>query len=127
MLMRRSPRRDLPSELDCLDKYPNILTALRVFAFRPVCRATDRPLKLAAGDFIVYTATLRHRVNPLARGQRLACVFWIPRLVRDDVKREQLFELDRTIQQLTRSAVDPEALVRLTGHHHSPLRLRTDV
>jgi len=82
--------------------------------------------KFAAGDLIVYTATLRHRVNAVTQGQRLAGVFWIQSLIRDDMKREQLFELDRTIQQLTQRA-DPESLVRLTGHYHSLLRLWTDV
>jgi len=84
-------------------------------------------IKLAAGDLIVYTATLRHRVNTVTWGQRLACVFWIQSLIRDDMKREQLFELDRTIQQLTQSGVDSDSLVRLTGHYHSLLRLWSDV
>jgi PKHD-type hydroxylase len=79
--------------------------------------------KLAAGDLILYTSTSRHRVTPVTRGQRLACVFWIQSLIRDDVQREQLFELDRTIQRLTQDGVDPEMLVRLTGHYHSLLRL----
>jgi PKHD-type hydroxylase len=83
--------------------------------------------KLIAGDLLVYTATLRHRVNAVTRGRRLACVFWIQSLIRDDLRREQLFELDRTIQQLTQSAVDPESLTRLTGHYHSLLRLWSDV
>jgi len=83
--------------------------------------------KLAAGDLIVYTSTLRHRVNPVSRGRRLACVFWIQSLIRADGEREQLFELDRTIQQLTQRGVDAESLLRLTGHYHSLLRLWTDV
>jgi len=83
--------------------------------------------KLAAGDLIVYTSTSRHRVNPVTRGRRLACVFWIQSLIRDDDKREQLLELDRTIQQLTRSGVDPDVLVRLTALYHSLLRLWSDV
>jgi PKHD-type hydroxylase len=87
----------------------------------------SQPAKLAAGDLIVYTSTSRHRVAPVTRGQRFACVFWIQSLVRDDAKREQLFELDRTIQQLTQSRADPEALVRLAGHYHSLLRLWSDV
>ena len=33
--------------------------------------------KLAAGDVIVYTSTSRHRVSPVTRGVRTACVFWI--------------------------------------------------
>jgi len=83
--------------------------------------------KFAAGDLVVYTATLRHRINVVTRGHRLASVFWIQSLIRDDMHREQLFELDRTIQQLTQRAVDPESLVRLTGHYHSLLRLWSDV
>jgi PKHD-type hydroxylase len=83
--------------------------------------------KFAAGDLVVYTATLRHRINTVTRGQRLASVFWIQSLIRDDTQREQLFELDRTIRHLTQRAVDPESLVRLTGHYHSLLRLWSDV
>jgi PKHD-type hydroxylase len=83
--------------------------------------------KLSAGDLIVYTSTSRHRVNPVTRGQRLACVFWIQSLIRDDGRREQLYELDRTIQQLTQRGVDPDSLIRLTGHYHSLLRLWSDV
>jgi PKHD-type hydroxylase len=83
--------------------------------------------KLAAGDMIVYTSTSRHRVNPVTRGSRIASVLWIQSLVRDDFRREQLFELDRTIQQLTASGADAESLVRLTGHYHSLLRQWTEV
>jgi len=83
--------------------------------------------KLAAGDLIVYTSTLRHRVTPVTRGQRFACVFWIQSLIREDLKREQLFELDGTIQQLTQRGVDSDSLVRLTGHYHSLLRLWAEV
>jgi PKHD-type hydroxylase len=84
-------------------------------------------IKLAAGDVIVYTSTSRHRVNPVTRGVRVACVFWIQSLIRDDLKRQQLFELDRTIQRLTELGSDPESLVRLAGHYHSLLRLWTEI
>jgi PKHD-type hydroxylase len=87
----------------------------------------DQNIKLAAGDLVVYTSTSRHRVTAVTHGVRIASVFWIQSLVRDDVKREQLFELDRTIQQLTQAAADSESLVRLAGHYHSLLRLWSDV
>ena len=61
-------------------------------------------VKLAAGDMVVYTSTSRHRVTPVTRGVRTACVFWIQSLIRDDLQREQLFELDRSIQRLTETA-----------------------
>lgn len=87
----------------------------------------DRAVKLTAGDLIVYTATALHRVQPVTRGQRLACVFWIQSLIRDDFKRRQLFELDRSIQQLTAGGADGDVLLRLTGHYHSLMRLWSEV
>jgi len=84
-------------------------------------------IKFAAGDLVVYTSTSRHRVTAVTQGVRIAGVFWIQSLIRDDVKREQLFELDRTIQQLTQAGADPESLVRLAAHYHSLLRLWSDV
>jgi len=84
-------------------------------------------VKLAAGDLFIYTAASRHRVERITRGQRIAAVFWIQSLIRDDGRREQLFELDRTIQQLTRDGARPECLVRLSGHYHALLRLWTEL
>jgi PKHD-type hydroxylase len=84
-------------------------------------------VKLAAGDVLVYSAALRHRVNPVTGGMRMAGVFWIQSLIRDDLKREQLFELDLTIQRLTELGSDAPSLVRLAGHYHSLLRLWTEI
>jgi PKHD-type hydroxylase len=86
----------------------------------------SQSVKLAAGDMAVYSATSRHRVNAVTRGLRLASVFWVQSLIRDHLKRAQLFELDRTIQQLTQSAADAQSLVRLTAHYHGLLRMWTE-
>lgn len=83
--------------------------------------------KLAAGELIVYSSTARHRVNAITRGQRLGCVFWIQSLIRADAQREQLFELDGTIQRLTQTGADPQSLVRLTAHYHSLLKAWTEI
>jgi len=87
----------------------------------------SRSAKLAAGDMIVYSSTSRHRVNAVTRGRRLASVFWIQSLIRDDAQRAQLFELDGTIQRLTRSGADADSLVRLTAHYHGLLRAWTEI
>ena len=83
--------------------------------------------KLAAGDMIVYSSTLRHRVNAVTRGERLASVFWVQSLIRDDAQRAQLFELDGTIQRLTQTGADAESLVRLTAHYHGLLKAWTEI
>ena len=87
----------------------------------------NRSAKLAAGDLIVYSSTSRHRVTAVTRGQRLAGVFWIQSLIRDDAQRAQLFELDGTIQRLTQSGADSDSLVRLTAHYHGLLRAWTEI
>ena len=87
----------------------------------------SRTAKLAAGDLIVYSSTSRHRVTAVTRGQRLASVFWIQSLIRDDAQRTQLFELDGTIQRLTQSGADSDSLVRLTAHYHGLLRAWTEI
>jgi PKHD-type hydroxylase len=84
---------------------------------------SNQRIKLDAGDMIIYGAAARHRVAPITGGERLAAVFWIQSLVRGDAERLQLFELDRTIQRLTELKAEPDALVRLTAHYHSLLRL----
>ena len=87
----------------------------------------QRNAKLAAGDMVVYSSTSRHRVTAVTRGERLAAVFWIQSLIRDDLRREQLFELDGTIQRLTHTGADPDCLVRLASHYHGLLRSWTEI
>ena len=57
-------------------------------------------VKLPAGDMILYPGTSLHRVEPVTRGTRLASFFWIESMVRDDGRRQLLFDLDTAIQQL---------------------------
>ncbi|HEV7358463.1 MAG TPA: Fe2+-dependent dioxygenase [Steroidobacteraceae bacterium] len=83
--------------------------------------------KFAAGDLIVYSSTLRHRVNAITRGERLASVFWVQSLIREDARRAQLFELDGTIQRLTQTGADTDSLVRLTAHYHGLLKAWTEI
>ena len=56
--------------------------------------AGEEAYKLEAGSAIVYPASSLHRVTPVTRGERLACVSWIQSQVRDPARRELLFELD---------------------------------
>jgi PKHD-type hydroxylase len=83
-------------------------------------------VKLPAGDMILYPAGSLHRVEPVARGARLASFFWVQSMVRDDAQRTLLYDLDMSIMRLTRdvsnAAANP-ALVSLTGCYHNLLRM----
>jgi len=82
----------------------------------------EHEVKLPAGDAIVYPSSSLHRVRAVSRGARLAAFFWAQSLVRDDGQRRLLLELDTSIQRLTDSGADADAVLQLTGIYHNLLR-----
>jgi PKHD-type hydroxylase len=54
---------------------------------------SERRIKLPPGSMVVYSSTNVHRVEPVRRGTRVAAVFWIQSLVREESKREILYDL----------------------------------
>jgi PKHD-type hydroxylase len=79
-------------------------------------------VKLAAGDMILYPATSLHRVAPVVRGTRLAAFFWIQSMVKDDAARNLLFDMDRSIVELSQTSPSSPALLRLTACYHNLIR-----
>jgi len=83
--------------------------------------------RLPAGHLLLYPASSLHRVEPVTRGARVACFFWIQSMVRDDPARTLLFDLDRSIQALARERGHGDAeVIRLTGIYHNLLRRWAD-
>jgi PKHD-type hydroxylase len=72
----------------------------------------DSALRPAAGDAVVYPATTIHRVSQVTRGTRLAAVFWVQSLVRDEAQRDILVTLQSVIAR-TGSPVLSLALSRV--------------
>ena len=58
----------------------------------------ERAVKLFAGDLVLYPATTLHRVAPITRGARWACVFWVQSMIRGAEQRDLLFALDQSIR-----------------------------
>ena len=87
-----------------------------------------RAIKRAAGDLILYPSGSLHQVTPVTRGMRLCALLWIQSMVRDSRQRTLLFDLDRSVQALTRERGATDAEVhRLTGVYHNLVRLWADV
>lgn len=87
----------------------------------------EKSVKLPAGDMVLYPATSLHRVEPVTRGNRISSFFWMQSMIRQDVQRSLLFDLDESIQRLARSehakAEDvSRTSVQLTGVYHNLLR-----
>lgn len=53
----------------------------------------EESIKLSAGDAVVYSTTLLHRVAPVTRGERVVAVFWCQSLVQDAAKRGMINDL----------------------------------
>lgn len=53
----------------------------------------ETPIKLDAGDAVVYSSGNLHRVSTVTRGERLCAVGWVQSRVRDESMRQTLFEL----------------------------------
>lgn len=80
-------------------------------------------IKLDAGDMILYPANCLHEVKAVPKGQRLAAFFWVQSLIRSHQQRQQLFELDQSIQALTiKLGNDDEEVRRLSALYHNLLR-----
>ena len=86
----------------------------------------ERPIKLPAGDLVVYPATTVHHVTPVTRGVRLASFFWIQSMVREDDRRSLLFELGTVLQRVEEALPEDPAMTRLTGVYFNLFRMWTD-
>lgn len=87
----------------------------------------EHEVKLPAGDLILYPSTSIHRVQPVTRGARICSFFWTQSMVRDDMRRSMLLELDQNIQSLRAKVGDSPEMVGLTGHYHNLLRQWSEV
>ncbi len=61
---------------------------------------SERRIKLPPGSMVVYSSTNVHRVEPVKRGTRIAAIFWIQSLVRDESRREILHDLNEILAGL---------------------------
>jgi len=95
----------------------------------------EQRIKFEAGDLVMYPGTSIHRVEPVTRGERLACFFWVESMVRQDAQRRLLYEMDMAITSLrqkhfdqaqVKSTESPE-VIKLTGCYHNLLRMWADV
>ncbi len=81
----------------------------------------EKRIKLPAGSMVVYSSTSAHRVEPVTRGSRLAAIFWIQSMVRDEPRREILFDLSQILASV-RDRLDTSEQMALTAVYHNLLR-----
>jgi PKHD-type hydroxylase len=82
----------------------------------------ERRIKLPQGSMVVYASTNAHRVEPVTRGTRLAAIFWIQSMIREEAKRDVLFDLNHVITAL-HGKVEHPAQMALSAVYHNLLRM----
>lgn len=87
----------------------------------------EHEVKLPAGDLIAYPSSSLHKVNPVTRGARVASFFWVQSMIRDDVQRRLLWEMDTSIERLRQTNGDADTVLQLTGVYHNLLRRWSEV
>lgn len=83
--------------------------------------AGEKRIKLPAGSMVVYASTSAHRVEPVTRGSRLAAIFWIQSMVREEPKRDLLYDLSEILGAVRPKLAQPE-IMALTAVYHNLLR-----
>ncbi|MEZ5015942.1 MAG: Fe2+-dependent dioxygenase [Flavipsychrobacter sp.] len=85
------------------------------------------PFKLNKGDAIIYPTTRLHCVNPVTKGERVACVTWMQSLVKSTEQRELLLQL-KTVQESVgnKNLQSPENLMLLQIYSNL-MRMWTDI
>lgn len=93
-----------------------------------VASLATHSIKLAAGDLLLYPSTSLHQVCPVTRGMRLCAFFWLQSMVRDAEQRRLLFELDQSVQQLSRElGAGHASVLQLSGVYTNLVRQWADI
>ena len=86
----------------------------------------EQRVKLPAGHAVLYPGTSLHQVQPVTRGERLACFFWVESLVRSDEQRRLLYDMDLALLALRQQHGEGPQTTALTGTYHNLLRMWAD-
>jgi PKHD-type hydroxylase len=82
---------------------------------------SEKRIKLPAGSMVVYSSTSVHRVEPVRRGTRIAAIFWVQSLVRDESKRDILYDLNEILSAL-RQKLDGNEQMALASIYSNLMR-----
>lgn len=83
----------------------------------------EQSIKLPAGYAVVYPSSSLHKVTAVTRGERVAAITWMQSMVADSGLRQNLYQLDQSIQALiTAGNTDRTELDKLHHVYHNLIR-----
>ncbi|MEJ2307719.1 MAG: Fe2+-dependent dioxygenase [Gammaproteobacteria bacterium] len=87
----------------------------------------ENRVKLPAGDAVMYPSSSLHHVARVTRGQRIVALTWIQSQVRDPARREILFDLATTRDQLHEQESGSDLHQRVDRSYANLLRMWAEV
>lgn len=81
------------------------------------------PVKLPAGDAIVYPSSMLHRVEPITRGVRIGAFCWIQSRIRDEQKRLIVYQLDLLRRELLKDGAKKTVIQTIGNTYNNLLRM----
>ncbi|MDT0604421.1 Fe2+-dependent dioxygenase [Thalassotalea castellviae] len=83
----------------------------------------QQQIKLPAGYAVVYPSSSLHKVTAVTRGQRVAAITWMQSMISETSIRQNLYQLDQTIQNLIKENNTSRAeLDNLHNVYHNLIR-----
>lgn len=86
----------------------------------------ENRFKPAAGHVVVYPSHYLHHVTKVTRGVRLAAVAWVQSLIREDDRRELLYELNGVSENLAGQGIPRVDADVLFNSYHKLMRMWAD-
>ena len=87
----------------------------------------DAQVKFPRGDALVYPANSLHQVQKVTSGVRLASIVWVQSMVRDQAKRQMLFELNKACEIINKKLTGTEEEGLLLKVYGNLIRMWVDV
>jgi PKHD-type hydroxylase len=84
-------------------------------------------VKLPAGSAVVYPSTSIHKVQKITRGSRLAGVTWIQSFVREEARRDMLFDLMQLARWARTTAPGSPEAMKLSKTRSNLMRMWSEV
>ena len=84
-------------------------------------------IKYPAGDAVLYPASARHQVAPITSGERLVAVTWVQSLIRNNEKRDLLYQLNKTRKKMLHKDPDSEDTRHIDHVYVNLVRMWSDV
>ena len=86
-------------------------------------KGKETPVKLNAGDIVIYPSTVLHRVNNVTEGTRLVAVGWVTSHIRNEQFRSILLDLGQVVGEIYEKDGVSVSYIKLTQIYNNLMRL----